>query len=167
MIDASVAIKWVTPEPGAGDARSLRDAFAAGDLGLLAPDLYASEVTNVLWKKQHLLRELDATQAEEALALLWATLPDLVPTAPLMRQALSLATTYGHPVYDCVYVVLALREGCPLVTSDAALARQLGPSLGIVATVAQAAAMVAEMKAAREASRWKPSGERSGGERWQ
>jgi len=153
VLDASVGVKWVAPEPGSEQARAVRDAYAAGELHLLAPDLYVPEVANILWKKHRLRQELSAAQAARALDLLLAALPEIEPTAPLISQALRLANQFGRPVYDCTYVALALREGCPLITADLALASQLGPSLGMVATLAQGAAMLAAARAERSAER--------------
>jgi predicted nucleic acid-binding protein len=153
VIDASVGVKWAVPEEGAGDARLLRNAYAAGDLQLLAPDLYLPEVANTLWKKHRLRGELTGAQAVHALELLLAALPAIEPAAPLTSQALELATQFGRPVYDCIYVALALRLGCPLITADVALARHLGPSLGMVATPAQGVAMLATARVEHQAER--------------
>ena len=43
VIDASVAIKWVVPEPGTIDALALLDRFE-----LRAPDLLVAECADVL-----------------------------------------------------------------------------------------------------------------------
>jgi predicted nucleic acid-binding protein len=42
----------------------------------------------------------------------------LVPTVSLLERAVRLAVEIGHPVYDCVYIVLAEARGAPLATSD-------------------------------------------------
>ena len=36
-------------------------------------------------------------------------------------------------VYDCLYVALAEREGCPLITADDRLVKTLGPQFPLVA----------------------------------
>jgi predicted nucleic acid-binding protein len=88
-----------------------------------------------------------------ALDLLLATLPDVEAAAPLMSQAPRLAILHECAVYDCTYVALALREGCPLITADVALARRLAPSLGTVATLPQAVALLSTTRPEREAER--------------
>jgi predicted nucleic acid-binding protein len=45
VIDASVAVKWVVPEPGSERAELLLDR------GLVAPDLLFAECANILWEK--------------------------------------------------------------------------------------------------------------------
>lgn len=132
VVDASVGLKWVFPEPGADRARALLAAATRGDLQLLAPDLYIAEVTNALWKRVHLRGDLSADDAREALDRLLGTLPEIVPGAALAAQGLELAGTFGHPVYDCLYVALALRAGCPLITVDRSLVRAFGPATGQV-----------------------------------
>jgi predicted nucleic acid-binding protein len=37
---------------------------------------------------------------------------------PLLPSAFAIASAAGHSVYDCLYVALAEREDCPLVTAD-------------------------------------------------
>lgn len=130
VVDASVAVPWAVPEPGDEAALRIRDAFAAGRVELLAPGLFVAEAANALWKKCRLRGELTEQEARHALGLLLAALPELVPEAPLAPQAMELAITYRHPVYDCLYVALALRERCPLVTADGALHATFAPTLG-------------------------------------
>lgn len=38
--------------------------------------------------------------------------------APLQAEALALATHHDHPVYDCLYLVLARREVAALLSAD-------------------------------------------------
>jgi len=130
VVDASVAVPWAVPEAGDEAALRIRDAFAAGRLELLAPGLFVAEVANALWKKCRLQGELTEQEAKQALGLLLAALPELAPEAPLAPQAVYLALTYRRPVYDCLYVALALRERCPLVTADGALRAAFAPTLG-------------------------------------
>ncbi len=128
VVDASVAVKWVLPEPGADRARSLLEEYARGAAELLAPDIYVAEVSNVLWKRTHLTGDLIEDDAREALDSLSAALPALVPSAALASQALELALTFGQSLYGCLYVALALRAGRPLVTADQRLVRAFAPA---------------------------------------
>jgi predicted nucleic acid-binding protein len=117
VIDASVAIKWVVEESGTEDATALMDH------SLLAPDLFVSEIANVLWKKIR-RRELTLQVAEAAALTLQAAGIELVPTADLLPEILRLAHTLEHPAYDCAYLAVALERKCPLVTADRELVKK-------------------------------------------
>ena len=119
VVDASVAIKWVVAEPGSGDASLLRRAQA-----LIAPDLIVAELANILWKKVT-RGELPVDQALLAADLLERSGLDLRGMGRLLASATRLAIALGHPAYDCVYLALAMEEGCPFVTADEKLIRRL------------------------------------------
>ena len=44
--------------------------------------------------------------------------PDLSPYLPLLPRAYEISSQARIGVYDCLYVALAEREGCALITSD-------------------------------------------------
>jgi predicted nucleic acid-binding protein len=113
VVDASVAVKWVIPEVLSDRADALRGRADR----LLAPDLLLPEAANALWKKL-IRREITAREAAQALDLLMSSGLDLRPAGPLLGRALELGRRLRHPVYDCVYLVLAQREGAALVTAD-------------------------------------------------
>ena len=115
VIDASVGVKWVVDETDADLARSL-SAYR-----LQAPDLFPIECANILWKKVQ-IHELTRRNALDCLDLLRRGPIAIVPTRELLADALQLGMALHYPVYDCVYLTLALREGVPLVTADRRLA---------------------------------------------
>jgi predicted nucleic acid-binding protein len=125
VLDSSVALKWVLPEPDADKARRLRDDFRTAVHGLIAPDVFPVEVGHPLskYERRGLLTDAD---------LLWndvmTTCPDLLPYVPLMPRALQLARQARIAVYDCLYVALAEREGCEVLTADDRLVRSLPAS---------------------------------------
>lgn len=120
VVDASVVVKWYIEEPGHDVAR----AILAGAEPLIAPDLLLTEVANALWRKTR-LEELDAGHAVQILAAVAGGLPALTPTPPLTGAALGLALDLGHPVYDCVYLALAVARDAEMVTADAAFVDRL------------------------------------------
>jgi predicted nucleic acid-binding protein len=65
----------------------------------------------------------EARAAQTGLAGLFTR---LVPLQHLQDQALDLALRRGHPVYDCFYIALAMREAVPLLTADLRLAQRFG-----------------------------------------
>ena len=84
---------------------------------VIAPTLYYSEIANTLWKYVR-TGELDKDTAlaryEEAIGLVDAFEAD----ASLITEALSAAIRYNHPVYDLLYVILARRRGCKVLSAD-------------------------------------------------
>lgn len=113
VVDASVAIKWAVEEEGRDAARQLVLAGHA----LVAPDFLLLEVANIVWKKVR-LRELDAVQAQAALAEIQLPISRLLPSAPLTQRALKLALELDHPAYDCLYLAAAELSGGAVVTAD-------------------------------------------------
>ena len=111
VIDASVAAKWLLPEDGSDQASAL-----LGD-ALLVPDLLFAELANIFWKKQ-LRGEIDAATANAAARWLVQAPLQVHPCAGLTADALALSIRLAHPAYDCFYLALARRSGCPLVTAD-------------------------------------------------
>ena len=112
VIDASVALKWVLDEPGGAEAEALLDE------ALIAPGLWLIEAANALWKRAG-RGEISPDEAAERLqALLNA--PVATPRAEDdLASALSLSSQLTHPVYDCLYLALAIREDTQVVTADA------------------------------------------------
>jgi len=123
LVDASVAVPWFVAEPVTAQAlRVLR-----GPLTLFAPDFMAIETANALWKKS---RRGDVPTADvvEALSTLRTVGIQWLDTAPVIAAATRLALDIGHPVYDCLYLVLARAHDVPLATFDERLRRAAGLS---------------------------------------
>ena len=111
VVDASVALKWVLDEPG----KEAADVLLDGDL--LAPSLWLIEAANTLWKRSQ-RGELRAGEAAAMLAELRNAPVTTVPMETDVAAALDIAARLGHPVYNCLYLALALREGAEVVTAD-------------------------------------------------
>ena len=112
--DASVAVKWAVEEEDYEKAVQL----LSGDHQLHVPRVLAAELANALWSKVRsgLLTSSEALGLLEralALDLEWAN------DAELAADALRIAISLNHPVYDCVYLALAYRIDGVLVTADA------------------------------------------------
>ncbi len=121
VLDASAAVRIILERPGADDLLEIlsRSAF------VIAPDLLTVEVANALWK--HVSKgDFDSTTAVSALGRARALAEVLVPTEQLAEEALIAADTYGHPVYDMAYAVLARRHGASVLTLDRRLRAVLG-----------------------------------------
>jgi predicted nucleic acid-binding protein len=113
VVDASVALKFVTEEPGKNFALAL---LAAPD-PLIAPDWVLAESANGLARKV-LASGLAQAQAEAGLAALPQFFSRLHPTVELLDASFGLSIRLGHAFYDCLYLALALREGAMLITAD-------------------------------------------------
>jgi predicted nucleic acid-binding protein len=55
--------------------------------------------------------------------------PILLDSPSLDTSALGLALAHGHPVYDCLYLALALERRCDLITADERFFRAMRVSL--------------------------------------
>ena len=97
---------------------------------VIAPTLFHSEIANTLWKYVRfgdLDQETALTRYTEAIGLIDVFEAD----EQLAAEALSTAIRYKHSVYDMLYVIIARRHSCKVLTADkklAALARQLDES---------------------------------------
>lgn len=124
VLDASVALKWVLPEPDSANAASLRQGFLSGTHELIAPDSFPIEVAHALAKAERRGMIL-ASEGWPKLADVFTSMPDLHPYLPLLPRAFAIASRARIGVYDCLNVALAEQEGCELVTADARMMNSL------------------------------------------
>lgn len=113
VIDASVAVKFVTVEVGSDAA----DALVAGTETLIAPDWLLIEAASALWNKVK-RSELLEIHAKDGLASLPAYFAKLYPAVDLLKSTYRLSFQLRHPVYDCLYLALAIEESATLITAD-------------------------------------------------
>jgi predicted nucleic acid-binding protein len=111
VIDASVALKWVFDEPGTEEALALREEE------LIAPELWLAEAANALWRHVR-LGELSPQEALVRISVLTSAPVASLAFARLIGPALELATELLHPVYDCIYLALALDHDTHVVSDD-------------------------------------------------
>jgi predicted nucleic acid-binding protein len=133
VLDASVAVRWVTMEPGTAAAVALLQRPTRW----VAPRLLLTEVAGALHRK---IREgrIQGIAATEALDVLLNAVDrgevQLAEDERFMAAALVLATLMSHKVADCVYVALAEHEGAALATADRRLA-SLAEQRGVATTL--------------------------------
>jgi len=135
VVDASVVLKWVLPELHSDKALRLRDDFEAAIHELLSPDIFSIEVANTLARAER-NAVIAPGEADLLLAVVNSSNPQLHPHHPLLRRALAIATAARHGDYDCVYVALAERERCELVTADDRMIKRLGPTFPFILPLA-------------------------------
>jgi predicted nucleic acid-binding protein len=116
VVDASVAVKWVLPEPDSDQAVALRTE----EPDVIAPSLVVAEIGNALWKSA-LRKDLSRPEALDALRIATAHFNRLVGLEDLAADAMALAIDGRQPIYDCFYLALARRENAALVTADEAM----------------------------------------------
>jgi predicted nucleic acid-binding protein len=111
VIDASVALKWVLSETASDKADALLDQ------DLMAPVLWLTEAANALWRRAR-IGDITAEQAIVRLSDLRKAPVASLAVEPHLERALGLAIEIGHPVYDCIYLALALHHDTHVVTAD-------------------------------------------------
>ena len=118
VVDASVALKWSLPEEDSDLARELLRKT------LIAPDWWLVEAGNGLWKSVG-RREISAAEAVVLLADLNDVPVTSVDARTILGPAVMLGCELNHPVYDCLYLALAVERDIGLVTADSRFIRAL------------------------------------------
>ena len=112
-----------------GPKYSLFMNAVAGAEKVIAPTLFDSEVTNVLWKYAR-NGAIDEENARKTLAYLLQIVDEYTDTSELAIEALHEGIRLGHSIYDMFYLVLARHNGATLLTTDKKL-KALAKSLGV------------------------------------
>jgi predicted nucleic acid-binding protein len=111
VIDASVALQWVLPESGSEAAGNLRSEE------LIAPAFWLVEAASALWRRCR-RGEMSSDQASARLSELLNAPVTSLPIEPYVDPALRLAVALGHPVYDCLYLAVAVQHRTHVITAD-------------------------------------------------
>ena len=112
-----------------GPKYSLFMNAVAGAEKVIAPTLFDSEVTNVLWKYAR-NGAIDEENARKTLAYILQIVDEYTDTSELAIEALHEGIRLGHSIYDMFYLVLARHNGAALLTADKKL-KALAKSLGV------------------------------------
>jgi predicted nucleic acid-binding protein len=131
VLDSNLAVKWFIAEPDSAKALQLRDDFISAVHELLAPDFFPLEILHALTRAERQGRILQG-QAGKFWQYAMQTSPFLFPSIPLATRAYSIASQARIGIYDCLYVALAEREQCELVTADDRLVRSLQPQFSFI-----------------------------------
>lgn len=135
VLDASVAVKWVLTEADTPKALALRDEYGRGVHELIGPDLFPIEIAHALTRAER-RGVIKPNLSTRLLLNVISTSPLLYPSSPLLIRACDIASAARIGVYDCLYVALAEREGCELVTADDKLIRNLGAQFPLIVPLA-------------------------------
>lgn len=124
VFDASVAVKACLPVPGHEQALAAIRCYA-----MVAPAFIVTEVANAIWK-YHRNGDIDGATSLDIIRN-FAGYPDIRPDLTLQAEALQMACELDHPVYDCLYMTLARRDGLPLISADKRMVRIANDQLGL------------------------------------
>lgn len=131
VLDSSVGFKWFLPEPGTDKALKLRDDFRSGVIELTAPDVFGIEVAHAITRAERANR-ITTAEGERCMKTMLMLLPALHESLSLLPRAYELSSQFRIGIYDCLYVALAEREGCEVVTADQRLITNLGSQFPLV-----------------------------------
>jgi predicted nucleic acid-binding protein len=133
VLDASVAAKWVIPsqeEPLTDESLQLLKRHVDGEINFIVPDVFWSEVGNVLWKGVRQRRWTPAFAAGAASGIRDRNF-FTVSSHALLPEALTIALVHNRSVYDCLYVALAIQFKTEMITADERLANALAAHLPV------------------------------------
>jgi len=125
VLDSNIGVKWLLQEDQSDKARAVRDGYSRGLHKLLAPDVFTVECAHALTRAQRQGRVTTA-EVNAFMADLLTTLPQFHSHQPLLPRAIEISLQLRHGVYDCLYIALAEREGCELLTADTKLSNLRG-----------------------------------------
>ncbi|HEX5328086.1 MAG TPA: type II toxin-antitoxin system VapC family toxin [Acetobacteraceae bacterium] len=135
VLDASVALCWVIPRPLTPAALRLRDQCQKRVRELIAPSHFPGEIANGLTKAER-QKLIYLGEARRLILDVLSTPPVLHSSTPLYYRAIDISSRTRSGFYDCLYVALAEREQCELVTADDKLLRNLQPHFPFVVALA-------------------------------
>lgn len=135
VLDSSVGFKTLIAEVDSAKAQQLCADYRTGVHELLSPDVFPSEIAHALTRAE---RQGRITPAEGATLLtdMLNRLPHLHPSLPLLPRAYALSSAARIGFYDCLYVALAEREGCELVSADDKLVKKFQAQFPFVVSLA-------------------------------
>ncbi len=94
----------------------------------MAPELVAYEVTNAIWKHEHLLKDLE--NGKPYISIFYGLVEAgkikiLTPNEEVMQKSYLIAKRQGITIYDAVFVSLAIELALPLKSYDKVQIRAL------------------------------------------
>lgn len=117
VLDSNVAAKWLLRESDSAKASRLRDDYRQNLHDLIAPDVLPVEVGHALTRAERQGRISQSDSLHLWLDMM-TTAPRFFAYVPLMPRALALSSQARIGVYDCLYVALAVKEQCLVVSAD-------------------------------------------------
>lgn len=113
VLDASVGVKWFTPEPGRAEALALLQAAGGGEVTLVVPDLFVYEVLSTVRRKTG---DVAARRAAELFST--AGIVTVPPVARVLEATLDQASALGCDFYDACAPAIASMLDAELFSAD-------------------------------------------------
>lgn len=126
VVDSSVAVKWVLPEPDSNQALRVGSEVVLAGNRLILLDIAVPEIVNAIWKRLH--RGLASiTEARHFLDEVLRSPVTIEPSHRLLRPAFEIAAKYDRSIYDALFVALTQDLGGRGVTADQPLYNAVHP----------------------------------------
>jgi predicted nucleic acid-binding protein len=135
VLDVSVALCWVMQRASSVRAFQLRDQFIQATHELIAPSHFSAEAASALTKCER-QKLIPVGHARILLDDILSTPPAVHAYEPLLHRAVDISSQSRSGLNDCLYVALAEREGCGLVTDDQKLIANLKPQFPFIVPLA-------------------------------
>ena len=113
VVDASVAVKWFFPEIHSVCALDI----LRSDCQICAPDLVWSEVSNVIWKRWR-RKQISRNEGSAIIYDLIRFPLKIHASDTLAPIAWGISTQTDQSFYDSLYLALAIKTNCRLITAD-------------------------------------------------
>lgn len=111
VLDSSAAIRATLPQKD----RALFQSIIQTEI-CSSPSLFLSETSNVLWKEVQ-FNALPINIARELQEIIHG-MTEIIPDETLITQALNIALSDNHSVYDCLFIALSRELKAPILTAD-------------------------------------------------
>lgn len=118
VVDASIALKWVLPEPDSSVAVALLDQWLTNNVRVIAPSWFAGEVANILYRRARrgTFTIEDAHRALTGVLNVVECMPELPAEA---HRATDVANaTARAATYDAMYLAIAIAMNSEYWTAD-------------------------------------------------
>lgn len=137
VVDASVAVRWEIAGPHPSHANRLREDYRNNVHALFAPESILWETGNALIKAER-QKVIHPGEARSLFQDFLTTQPLVHGARQFLHSAMALALQTKAGYYDCMYIILALRENCEFFTADDRLLRILQgqPKFKLVRSIA-------------------------------
>ena len=122
VVDSSVFVKWLVPEAHSEKATAFVERLTRRDVDAISPDLVSAEVGHAL-RSYFLSGDLSREECFSAIEDFAALAPAVTSSMLLMQEAARLSLDNMGSFYDGLFVALALRERCSVLTADERMMR--------------------------------------------